>query len=432
MRFLVFLIVFAFSSQSFAAQCTQYRATDNTTSVTGEWSASPEAAVSSLLSKLQTIWYGPGSCQGTISYSPSLITASSFSYTATYGGCSGGPSPTSGSGSIASKVGDCGEEVCSTQAGQSKIVNFTVGYTRSPNIDADPNWKLIGAPNKVPSSGLLCNPSSPCELRFSGFSDSDMAWQSAAPTPNGLYRLSLDISATVTGNTCTPTELDTAALSKTAPIPPCPGFTGEVNGVPGCYGTASSPTSNDISEPKPKPAEAGNPAAGEKPATGEGSGTGGAGRTPSTGDGGPAGGPAAAAGSGTKPDGTTPKPTEGKEQANCGAPGQPKCRIDETGTPNGSDVKNKLTDDVNKAADQQKAEIEKAAQLKADGWTFSFSLPSGCTALTLAGYQIPGQGPLSIDVCKWQPMIHDVMTMLWLICTVWGCINMVGSTQRSS
>jgi hypothetical protein len=190
--------------------------------------------------------------------------------------------------------------------------------------------------------------------------------------------------------------------------------------------------SNDVSEPKPKTPQAGNPTAGEKPSTGEGSGTGGAGRTPSTGDGGPGGGPAAAAGSGTKPDGTTPKPEEGKEQANCGAPGQPKCRIDETGTPNGSDVKNKLTDDVNKAADQQKAEIEKAAKLKADGWTFSFSLPSGCTALTLAGYQIPGQGALSIDVCKWQPMIHDVMTMLWLIFTVWGCINMVGSTQRSS
>jgi hypothetical protein len=144
---------------------------------------------------------------------------------------------------------ECGQTVCSAQRGESKVVNFTVGYTRSPNIDADPNWKLVGAPNKVPASGLLCNPSSPCQLRFNGFSDSDMAWQSAAPTPNGLYRLSLDISATFTGETCTPTELDNAALSKTAPIPPCPGFTGEVNGVPGCYGTASNPSNHPPAKP---------------------------------------------------------------------------------------------------------------------------------------------------------------------------------------
>ena len=121
------------------------------------------------------------------------------------GGCAGG-------GVYCSAPYVPGEESCSTKIGTSEIVNFTVGYTRSPNIDADPNWKLVGAPNKVPASGLLCNPASPCQLKFSGFSDSDMAWQSAAPTPNGLYRLSLDISATYTGETCTPTELDDAAL----------------------------------------------------------------------------------------------------------------------------------------------------------------------------------------------------------------------------
>ncbi len=421
MRFLVFLIVFAFSSQSFAARCTQYRATDNTTSVTGEWSASPEAAVSSLLSKLQTMWYGPGGCTGTISYSSSRITGSSFSYTGTYGGCSGGPSPTSGSGSIASKVGDCGEKVCSTQAGQSKIVNFTVGYTRSPNIDTDPNWKLIGAPNKVPSSGLLCNPSSPCELRFSGFSDSDMAWQSAAPTPNGLYRLSLDISATVTGNTCTPTELDTAALSKTAPIPPCPGFTGEVNGVPGCYGTASSPTSNDISGPKPKPAEAGNPAAGEKPATGEGSGTGGAGRTPSTGDGGPAGGPAAAAGSGTKPDGTTPKPADGKEQANCGAPGQPKCGIDESGTPTKFDGKGDLLGGWEEGVKANRATIEKSGTGIFDSFSVFFSAPplAGCEPIELPNDQVITRHCDVVDGAR------SVMAYIWALTALWLCVGWI-------
>ena len=415
MRFLVFLIVFAFSSQSFAAQCTQYRATDNLTSVTGEWSASPEAAVSSLLSKLQTIWYGPGSCQGAISYSPSRITASSFSYAATYGGCSGGPSPTSGSGSIASKVGDCGEEVCSTQAGQSKIVNFTVGYTRSQNIDTDPGWKLVGRPNQVAEGGLLCNPASPCELRFNGFSDDDKAWQSLAPTPNGLYRVSLDISATVTGKTCTPTESDNAALSKTAPIPPCPGFTGEVNGVPGCYGTASNPTSNDRPEPKPTTPEAGNPAAGEKPSTGEGSGSGGAGRTPSTGNGGPAGGPAAAAGSGTKPDGTTPKPGEGKEQANCGAPGQPKCGIDESGTPTKFDGKGDLLGGWEEGVKTNRATIEKSGTGIFESFNVFFSAPplAGCEPIELPNDQVITRH------CDVVEGTRSVMAYIWALTALW-------------
>ena len=320
--------------------------------------------------------------------------------------------------------------VCKTLMGQDFTLNWSLGYTRAPDIDEDPNWKFVSPPIKAPSDGMVCDPVTSCKVALVLVPTA--LWQSVSPTSQGLYRVSVDYDAQHMGESCTPSPADTAGASPAADKPTCPGFVGEVNGVPGCYGTASNPTSNDVPESKPKPPEAGNPPAGKKPDSGEGSGTGGAGRTPSTGDGGPAGGPAAAAGSGTKPDGTTPKPDDGKEQANCGAPGQPKCRIDETGTPNGSDVKNKLTDDVNKAADQQKAEIENASKLKADGWTFSFALPSGCTALTLAGYQIPGQGALSIDVCKWQPMIHDVMTMLWLICTVWGCINMVGSTQRGS
>lgn len=421
MRFLVFLIVFVFSSQSFAAQCTQYQAIDSMTSVAGDWSASPEAAVSSLLSKLQTVWYGSGGCTGTISYSPSGITGSSFSYTGTYGGCSGGPSPTSLSGTISTQVVDCGQEVCSTQAGQSKIVNFTVGYTRSPNIDTDPNWKLVGAPNKVPSSGLLCNPSSPCELRFSGFSDSDMAWQSAAPTPNGLYRLSLDISATVTGNTCTPTELDTAALSKTAPIPPCPGFTGEVNGVPGCYGTASSPTSNDVSEPKPKTPQSGNPTAGEKPSTGEGSGTGGAGRTPSTGDGGPGGGPAAAAGSGTKPDGTTPKPGEGKEQANCGAPGQPKCGIDEGGTPSKFEGDKAALDKWKSDVEANRNTIKDADGSFFDSYSMFFAVPPivPCEPIELPNDQVLTR---QCDVVEGT---RSVMSYIWALAAIWICLGWI-------
>lgn len=314
-----------------------------------------------------------------------------------------------------------GEESCSTKIGTSEIVNFTVGYTRSPNIDADPNWKIVGAPNNVPASGLLCNPASPCELRFNGFSENDKAWQSVAPTPNGLYRVSLDVSATYTGETCSPTELDNAALSKTAPIPPCPGFTGEVNGVPGCYGTASNPTSNDVPNSKPKPPEAGNPPAGAKPSSGEGSGTGGAGRTPSTGDGGPAGGPAAAAGSGTKPDGTTPKSEEGKEQANCGAPGQPKCGIDESGTPTKFDGDRAALDGWKSAVEANRAAIKDADGSFFDSYSMFFAVPPivPCEPIELPNDQVLTR---QCDVVEGT---RSVMSYIWALAAIWICLGWI-------
>ena len=312
-------------------------------------------------------------------------------------------------------------DICSEKIGESEVVNFTVGYTRSPNIDTDPNWELVGAPNKIPPSGLLCNPSSPCELKFSGPSADDMAWQSAAPTANGLYRISLDITASFTGETCTPTEADNAALSKTAPIPPCPGFTGEVNGVPGCYGSASSPTSNDISEAKPKPPEAGNPAAGAKPASGEGSGTGGAGRTPSTGDGGPGGGPAAAAGSGTKPDGTTPKPDDGKEQANCGAPGQPKCGIDESGTPAKFDGDKAALDGWKSAVEANRNTIKDADGSFFDSYSMFFAVPPivPCEPIELPNDQVLTR---QCDVVEGT---RSVMSYIWALAAIWICLGWI-------
>lgn len=315
---------------------------------------------------------------------------------------------------------DC-NEVCDSKKGTETVVNWTIGYTRSPNIDADANWKLIGPPNKIPTSGLLCNPSSPCELRFSGFSDGDKAWQSASPTSSGLYRVSLDVSATITGNTCTPSNADTAGLSTTAPIPPCPGFTGEVNGVPGCYGTASNPTSNDVPESKPTKPEAGNPAAGEKPSTGEGSGSDGAGRTPSTGNGGPAGGPAAAAGSGTKPDGTTPKPPDGKEQAACGAPGQPKCGIDEGGTPSKFEGDKAALDGWKSAVEANRNTIKDADGSFFDSYSMFFAVPP---IVPCEPIELPNEQVLTRQ-CDVVEGTRSVMSYIWALAAIWICLGWI-------
>lgn len=407
-RFLaLFLLLGVFAtSGAFAAECLQYRMDYGY----APWSSSKSAACSSGVAALAA--HNPNSSF--------QLVGQDNDYCHVRGTNAQGGSGVTSYG-FYEKPGTCGDPVCQSQQGQAKVVNFTVGYTRTPNIDADPNWKLIGVPNKVPASGLLCNPQSPCEMRFNGFSDSDMAWQSAAPTPNGLYRLSLDISATFTGETCTPTETDNAALSKTATIPPCPGFTGEVNGVPGCYGTASNPTSNDVSEPKPKTPQSGNPAAGEKPATGEGSGSDGKGRTPSTGNGGPGGGPAAAAGSGKAPDGTTPKPGEGKEQANCGAPGQPKCGIDEGGTPSKFEGNNAALDKWKSDVEANRNTIKDANGSFFESYSMFFAVPP---IVPCEPIELPNEVLLTRQ-CEVVEGTRSVMSYIWALAAIWICLGWI-------
>lgn len=311
----------------------------------------------------------------------------------------------------------CGDPVCKSKQGEDFTLNWSLGYTRTPNIDDDLSWKFVAPPVKPPSDGLVCDPVSSCKVAL--VLSPTAVWQSLSPTSQGLYRVSVDYDAQHMGDSCTPTDVDKAGAHPAADKPTCPGFVGEVNGVTGCYGTATNPTSNDVPDSKPQPPEAGNPPAGRKPDTGEGSGTGGAGRTPTTGDGGPAGGPAGAAGSGTKPDGTTPKPGEGKEQANCGAPGQPKCSINEAGTPDGKGAFDSANSGLEEGKKGWIAEIEKAKDLTAPGWTWTFQLPSGCTPLDVPAFN------LTLDVCRFQPIIHDIMSMLWAIATVMGCALMV-------
>lgn len=312
--------------------------------------------------------------------------------------------------------------LCAADAGTSSVMNFTVGWARSGNPDADDHVGKVVFPNQ--GRGAACVGGCSWEFTDNGVA----AYRSAEPFPaSGLHRLSVDFTMRGAGTACAESPED-AAASPNAPEPPCPGFVGEVNGVTKCVGTASQPVPSPDGPTAGRQAggseDNGNPAAGKKPDSGEGSGSGGPGRTPTSGSGGNAGGPAGAAG-GTRPDGTTTKPVEGKEQAACGAPGQPKCRIDESGTPSGNGV----FDAANRGADETRdgwlAEIAKAKELNSDGWTWTFQLPSGCTPLELPGYE------MTLDVCRFQPVIHDIMSMVWLICTVMGCVWMVFNAQKN-
>lgn len=313
----------------------------------------------------------------------------------------------------------CQPDNCKARQGQDFTLNWTHGYTRTPDIDADLNWKTIAPPLIPPPDGLVCDPVSSCKVALVLIPTA--VWQSVSPTSQGLYRVSFDYDAQYFGESCTPTPAENAAAHPAADKPTCPGFVGEVNGVPGCYGTASNPTANDVPAPKPKPPEAGNPSAGKKPDSGEGSGTGGAGRTPSTGDGGPAGGPAAAAGSGTKPDGTTPKPGDGKEQANCGAPGQPKCGIDESGTPGKFDGDKAALDGWKSAVEANRNTIKDADGSFFDSYSMFFAVPPivPCEPIELPNDQVLTR---QCDVVEGT---RSVMSYIWALAAIWICLGWI-------
>lgn len=408
MRYFVFLLLAAFNMSAFAAAtCTYYKMAD------GGTTTSASAACQSYLPYYQEQYSGLSvAFTGTSGTPPS---GCNYKVTGSNGYVYAEPSR-----SLEYTTKECGDTVCKSKQGQDFTLNWTVGYTRTPNIDADPNWKLVAPPIKPPSDGLVCDPVTSCKVALVLIPTAN--WQSLSPTAQGLYRLSIDFDAQHMGESCTPTPAERAAAHPAADKPTCPGFVGEVNGVPGCYGTASNPTSSDVPEPKPKPPEAGNPPAGKKPDSGEGSGTGGAGRTPSTGDGGPAGGPAAAAaGSGTKPDGTTPKPDDGKEQANCGAPGQPKCGIDESGTPTKFEGKGDLLGGWEEGVKVNRDTIEKSGTGIFDSFDIFFSAPplAGCEPI-----ELPNDQSITRH-CEVVDGTRSVMAYIWALTALWLCVGWI-------
>lgn len=407
MHYFVFLLLAAFNMSAFAATCTYYTMADGVSKTT-----SASAACQSNLPFLRNQYDGlTVQFTGTVGTPPDTCR---FKVTGANDAVYANPTI-----SLQYTENACQDTVCKSKQGQDFTLNWSVGYTRSPNIDEDPNWKLVGPPIKPPSDGMVCDPVTSCKVALVLIPTK--TWQSLSPTSQGLYRLSVDFDAQHMGESCTPTPAENAAAHPAADKPTCPGFVGEVNGVPGCYGTASNPTSNDQPEPKPNQPDAGNPPAGEKPATGEGSGTGGAGRTPSTGDGGPAGGPAAAAGSGSAPDGTTPKPDEGKEQANCGAPGQPKCGIDEGGTPGKFDGDKAALDGWKSAVEANRNTIKDADGSFFDSYSMFFAVPPivACEPIELPNDQVLTR---QCDVVEGT---RSVMSYIWALAAIWICLGWI-------
>ncbi len=322
---------------------------------------------------------------------------------------------------------DC-DSKCTKNAGQMATLNYTRGWARSPLPNkAD----QLGTTSVIPSS--ICHEG--CKYGVLG---NEEAYRSQTPSSHGLYRLSSDVAAIQTDQSCTADE-STAATSPQTPDKPCPGQLGEINGKPYCAVSTSDTGVQPNGPPGKEADDKGNPTAGPKPTTGEGSGTGGVGRTPTEGNGGNMGGPAGAAAGGSgnkpgdKPNGTVNKPGDGKEQAACGAPGQPKCAIDETGTPKVS------PNEYDKAVDQYKVDADalRARVSAADdksyfsGWKSMWFAPAvvACQPFQLPSFLGVSMGAV-IDPCAVVEGVRYFMAYLWALGGLYLCMRMVTQTVR--
>lgn len=330
------------------------------------------------------------------------------------------------------QAGQCIANQCASSAGRIATQNFTNGWARSPTPDKNDH---VGALTYPSTSGVACIAG--CRWEFDQGSGVAGAYRSAEPSAQGLYRLSSDYTMRQGNVSCTPGEAD-KPFQPTQPDKPCPGTLGEFNGKPLCVGTASTPVPsaegpNQASRAGGQSEASGNPAAGLKPATGEGSGAGGSGRTPSTGTGGNAGGPASAA-VGPGGNGTTNKPADGKEQANCGAPGQPKCGIDETGTPRAE--KNQFDNAADKYKTDMDSNREKISGASDkgffEGWRSFWWAPP---VVACQPFQLPsilGLALPSVDACAVVEGVRTVMGVLWALAGFIFCMRMVALTIRGN
>lgn len=125
---------------------------------------------------------------------------------------------------------------------------------------------------------------------------------------------------------------------------------------------------------------------------------------------------------GTKTEETENKdpPKEQEEIVTCGLPGKPKCQIDELNTkPEVEDTAKEDVEAKTKPLDDFLKNPESALPtLPTINW--AFQLPSGCSPIALPAFEPWLQ---QIDVCAFQPLFHDVMSIVWVIGGLFGAIG---------
>jgi hypothetical protein len=301
----------------------------------------------------------------------------------------------------------------SCTAGEKKIVNVTMGWARSgtPNAADIVGTMSLGPGDSINAGG--CQMGRPYAIVD--------CYRSAEPSVNGLYRISCDYEFTQTG-----TEGATPDAKANPATPPeaCAGTVGEVNGRKVCVGTPNSPLPPAVGT-QPAGQNTGNPAAGPRPTTGPGSADGGAGRTPLVGNGGNDGGGSSAAippGGNTYGGGAGGTGQVEVTVETCGLPGKPACRMDETGTPDVPENTNQQKVDSATQAIKDFIANPTSAVPEFPQLNWSFQLPTGCTAISTPAFAEVGL--TEIDICQFQPVFHDLMSVVWVLGGLFGAISL--------
>lgn len=132
----------------------------------------------------------------------------------------------------------------------------------------------------------------------------------------------------------------------------------------------------------------------------------------------------------TPPGGSSSSGTTTVEVKTCGLPNTPACKIDESGTP-GADIRNPTGDADSVFAAWKACILAPSSCLPAlPNLNWAFTLPSTCNAIALPAFA--SVGVPEVNLCPFQSVFHDLMSMLWVAAGLFGAIRLVTADSVGS
>jgi hypothetical protein len=118
----------------------------------------------------------------------------------------------------------------------------------------------------------------------------------------------------------------------------------------------------------------------------------------------------------------------------CGLPGEPPCKIDETGTPTGAGAdassRSSVETESAKLTDGIAGAVTGTGAPNASTSFFgSLSFPTNCTPFSVGNSR---WGTHTVNFCAFQPIVHDLMSIVWVFFTILASLSMVFRTMNTS
>lgn len=115
-----------------------------------------------------------------------------------------------------------------------------------------------------------------------------------------------------------------------------------------------------------------------------------------------------------------PLPAPEEQTEPCGLPDTPMCAIDGAGTPTAEELPNDQAEkSLNPVKDFLQNPFSVIPQLPTINW--AFALPTACGVVPLPAFAPFVEG---VDVCQFQPMFHEIMSVVWMLGALFGAISL--------